>query len=714
MPLGYNSPVTAIAGVGPKKQKSLAALGIFTVFDLLHHFPRAYQDRGSVCTLLEAAASGEKCAMILSVGSRPATVLLKSRKTMTKFTVFDSTGSATVTFFNQNYINSMFEVGGVYRFWGRVERFRSTWMLSSPEFEPVSVNRPLPDLYPVYPLTAGLSQKVMQNVVGVALASLDSLPGDPVPASVRSRAGICDLKTALYDIHRPPTLERMASAREYFVFEELFIFAARVISSGSRHKNEVGIRMSANAVDMDGFYGRLEYRLTGAQERAITDVITDLTSGKPMHRLIQGDVGSGKTVCAAAAAYFCIKNGYQCAIMAPTEILARQHFTDLSPLLESLGISVSLLVGSLTPAAKRKVHSLAASGRVDLVIGTHALISDGMSFARGGLIITDEQHRFGVGQREALSGMAKGRSALPMHTLALSATPIPRTLALVLLSDVDVSVIDELPPGRQKVSTFLVNESYRQRLEGFICKQAHEGKQVYVVCPAIENSGDEDEDCDLISITGDLISRKEELKLKSALDYYDDFSSRFPDIKVAYLHGRMSGKDKDRVMGEFARGEISVLISTTVIEVGVNVPSATLMVVENAERFGLSQLHQLRGRVGRGRFKSWCILVSDTDSPDAKKRLEALCSTNNGFEIARADLEMRGPGEFFTGGAASLHSERQHGEISFRLASLCMNSETLNLAFTEAKSILDSDPALQNPENAPLADALASASSRLA
>ena len=706
MSLELTSPVSAISGVGPKKKEALEALGIRTVFDLLRHFPRAYQNRGEIRTLLEAAQSDEKCALVLTVGSRPQTVTLKNRKTITRFTAFDSTGSCEIVYFNQTYVASVFEVGDVFRFWGRVERFRYTWQMSSPEFEPLRVNRPLPDLFPVYPLSAGLSQKVMQNLVGSALASLDSLGGDPLPEDVRARAGICDMRTALYDIHRPANLERMERARKYFMFEELFIFALRVMSSSAFTSKACGIKMSEQLADMNAFFAKIPFRLTGAQQRAISNVIADLTSGRPMHRLIQGDVGSGKTVCAAAAAYFCVKNGYQCALMAPTEILARQHFADLEPLMSSLGVRTSLLVGSLTPSQKKKVHNLCASGDADLVIGTHALISGGVSFKKGGLIITDEQHRFGVAQREALSeklnSVDLSGAPLPVHTLSLSATPIPRTLALVMLTDVDVSIIDELPPGRQKVSTFLVDESYRERLEGFMVKQVAEGRQVYVVCPAIENSGDEDEDCDLISITGEVIFRAEEKKLKSAIEYYEDFSAGYPGISTAYLHGRMPGKEKDRIMREFAAGNISVLVSTTVIEVGVNVPSASLMIVENAERFGLSQLHQLRGRVGRGSCKSWCVLVSDSDSATAKERLEALCKTTDGFKIAEADLALRGPGDFFST-LADPSSERQHGQLAFRFASLCNDGSALDLAFSEARALLNSDPSLSLPEHESLA-----------
>ena len=700
MPLTLSSPITAVAGIGPKKAEAFHSLGIFNLYDLLHHFPRAYQNRGDTKTLVEAAALREKCAMVLTVATRPRTVMLKNRKTLTKFTVFDETGRCEVTFFNQNYVGSIFNVGDVFRFFGKVEPFRSSWGISSPDFEPVNSNRPLADLYPVYPLAHGLSQKVMQNIMGTALASLDALPEEPIPEQVRKRAGICSFSRALFSIHRPSSVKELAMAREYFTFEELFLFAMGVLSSRCRESFKDAPILKASSKDMEGFYSLLPFTLTNAQQRAIAEVQNDLASSTPMHRLIQGDVGSGKTVCAAAAAYICIKSGYQCAIMAPTEILARQHFADLLPLFERLGIEVSLLVGSMTPAKKRKVHERCASGEIPLVIGTHALLSEGISFKSPGLIITDEQHRFGIAQRAALLG--KGGERSHPHALALSATPIPRTLALSMLSDLDISVIDELPPGRKKVSTFLVDESYRQRLEGFICKQSYEGRQTYVVCPAIENSGDEDEDCDLLSLDGSLISRKEEIRMKSAIDYYNDFSTRFPNIATGYLHGKMKSKDKDAVMKKFAEGEISVLVSTTVIEVGVNVPNATLMVVENAERFGLSQLHQLRGRVGRGELKSWCILVSDSEKPETRERLEALCKTNNGFEIAQTDLKLRGPGDFF----ATLGRERQHGQLTFRFASLLDSSELLDRAFAEARVLTEDDPRLEKPEHISLSHAL--------
>ncbi len=702
MPLDMNSQISAVAGVGPQKAKYLGALGIRSVHDLLRHFPRAYQNRGDAKTLCEAALYGQKCAVILTVGSAPQAAALQNHKILTKFTAFDETGSCTVTFFNQSYIKTVFHVGDIFRFFGRVERYRSTWQISSPDFEPVNGIRPLSDLYPIYPLTNGVSQKIMQNIIGTALAGLSLPPSDPIPEEIRKRAKICTLEKALYGIHRPSNISELAKAREYFIFEELFIFAAEIMLSKQSISEKKAVPLSVKVSDMKRFFEKLPFELTNAQRRVISEIAADLKKDVPMRRLVQGDVGSGKTVCAAAAAYICIKNGYQCALMAPTEILASQHYNDLAPLFKELGISTELLVGSMSAAKKKEAQRRVSGGEAQLVIGTHALISEGVEFKNLELIITDEQHRFGVAQRSALSAKSKSEFDREGHNLAMSATPIPRTLALALLSDIDVSIIDELPPGRQKVSTFLVNESYRQRLEGFICKQCREGRQVYVVCPAIESSEEEDEDCDLLSLDGRLISRKEELKLKSALDFYADFTSRFPEIKAAYLHGKMNPKEKDRVMSDYVAGKISVLISTTVIEVGVNVPNSTLMVIENAERFGLSQLHQLRGRVGRGKYKSWCILVSDSEKDQANERLNAFCKTNDGFEIAKADLRLRGPGDFF----AALGKERQHGRLSFRFASLCDNSETLDLAFAEAKMLIESDPALQKKENACLRDVL--------
>ncbi len=676
------SPVSALAGIGPKKKGMFEKIGILTVGDLLRRFPRAYQNRGDIRTLAEAGMTGEISAMMLTVGTRPMVAQLKSRMTLTKFSAFDETGKCEVVFFNQNYIKDAFALGATYRFWGRLTQVRGRWTLTSPQFEPADGVRRLADYVPVYPLGGGIGQKLMRATVGIALASLDSIE-EVLPQPIREKYRLCSLSDALYIIHHPQNPEKLAEARRYFVFEELFLFALSVATAKKERDGKRGIALSVTDSVMETFLSALPFRLTDAQSRVLAEIRKDLASRYAMHRLVSGDVGSGKTVIAAASAFIAVKNGYQVAMMAPTEILARQHYNDLAPLFESLGLRVALLVGALTPAKKRKVQEEAASGKVDFVIGTHALLSDAVSFSRPALMITDEQHRFGIRQRAALA--EKGRD---QHVLVMSATPIPRTLALVMYGDLDISTIDQLPPNRQRVSTFLVDESYRARLNGFIKKQADEGRQVYIVCPAIELTEEEDEaGASLVDMSGEIIEKP---LLRRAVDYADELAAVLPSVKVGCLHGKMSASEKDRVMGEFERGEIAVLVSTTVIEVGVNIPNATLMVIENADRFGLSQLHQLRGRVGRGAHKSWCILVSDSKNEESLRRMEALCKTNDGYKIAEFDLAQRGPGDFIGGEG----STRQHGELHFRVASLCDDTALLSNAFAEATALVASDPSL--------------------
>lgn len=677
--MSYNlsTPVTALPGVGQKRREELSALHIGTVGDLLLHFPRAYQNRGAVSSILEAAMSGEKTALILTVGSAPSSATLPGRMILTKFTAFDETGKITVTFFNQAFVKNIFHVGQAFRFFGRVERFRSGLSLNSPEYEPITVGRKLPDFYPIYPLTKGISQKMMQSLIGQALEGLDPDTPDPVDERYRRMMGLCDFHEALSIIHNPPDLALLEKARNYFIFEELFRFALGILSAKGRRTALSAPALSADLSAEQDFYDLLPFPPTGAQRRVIGEILADLRSGRPMHRLVSGDVGSGKTVCAAATAYFTVRSGYQCALMAPTEILATQHYEDLSRLFKDTGLRIALLTGSLSATAKRRLHEQIAAGEVDFVIGTHALISAGVQFQRAALVITDEQHRFGLAQRDELakrSGLADGGE---VHILAMSATPIPRTLGLVLYGDMDQSAVDEMPPGRKKVSTFLVDESYRQRMEGFIVRQAAEGRQTYIVCPAIEEQ-EEDEGA-AIDLAGRAIER---VRLRSAVEYAGSLSASYPSLRIGCLHGRMKPSDKDAVMSDFAAGRLDVLVSTTVIEVGVNVPNATLMIVENAERFGLPTLHQLRGRVGRGNYKSWCILVSDVDNPSVKERLQYLCDHSDGFEIAGYDLRRRGPGDFFP---SEQGGYRQSGELHFRMASLCENTDLLMAAFSAAK-----------------------------
>ena len=674
------SEITVLPGVGSVRAKALAMLDIYTVEDLLLHFPRAYQNRGDTQTIMEAARTGEKCAMILTVGSEPRSVQLKNRKTLTTFTLFDDTGRITSLWFNQTFIRQVFHVGSTFRFWGKVTRGSRGFEISSPEFEPVNRLRPLPALFPIYPLTAGINQKFLQNLVAIALSSLDVPPEDSIPTSIRQKQGLCTRAEAFVKIHRPESFTDLSAARNYFIFEELYEFALGIAGAKRERRRLVAPKLLSTPEMRDRFRKNLPFTLTSGQEEAIADVERDLSSGLAMRRLISGDVGSGKTVCAAAAVYIAAENGYRSALMAPTEILARQHYADLTKLFAPLGIRVGLLVGSLTAAAKRKVKTAAAIGEIDLLIGTHALLSDGVELPECGLIITDEQHRFGIAQRNALAGITNG----VVHNLVMSATPIPRTLALVLYGDLDVSSIRTMPPGRKRVSTFLVDDTYRTRMEGFIEKQAAEGYQTYVVCPSIEAKDEEDEGA-LVGIDGHTVDKT---PLHNAVEYAESFAARHPNLKIGVLHGKMKGADKDKIMARFASGEVQVLVSTTVIEVGINVPSATLMIVENAERFGLSQLHQLRGRVGRGDAKSWCILVSDTESEDAKSRLNALCDTTDGYEIAEFDLKQRGPGDFFPPVGVGAPSGRQHGQLRFRLASLCDDMNLLQAAFSAAEETL--------------------------
>ncbi len=693
------SKVTALAGIGPKKGEQFQKIGIVTVGDLLRRIPRGYQNRGDIRTLAEAGMTPEPCAMLLTVGTRPSSAILPNRKVLTKFSAFDETGKCDIVFFNQNYIKDAFALGATYRFWGKLTYLRGKWSIASPQFEPYDSVRRLPDFVPVYPLGSGISQKMMRSTVGIALASLDHVD-EVLPKAILEKNGLLSLKEALYTLHNPLTEASLAAARRYFMFEELFLFAL-ALSLGKREREGVkGLSISSDDKLVSAFLQKLPFTLTDAQTRVVGEIRHDLASGYAMHRLVSGDVGSGKTVLAAFAAYLCVSAGYQAAMMAPTEILARQHYADLSPLFDRFGMKTALLVGATKQSEKRAIHAALKSGEIDFVIGTHALLSDGVGFKRAALVITDEQHRFGIRQRAALAEKKSGETAL--HTLVMSATPIPRTLALVMYGDMAVSAIDTMPPGRKKVSTFLVDDSYRTRLNGFIVKQAEEGRQVYIVCPAIEEIEEDDDEkgAALVGLDGAVIDT---LPLRYAVDYAKELAAAMPTVSVGCLHGKLSSKDKDAVMSRFEKGEIQVLVSTTVIEVGVNIPNATLMVIENADRFGLSQLHQLRGRVGRGQYKSWCILVSNTDSEEAKGRLTALCQTNNGTEIAEYDLAHRGPGDFLASGDAT----RQSGEFRFRIADQCDDQALLSSAFAEAAALVKDDPALEQEAYTPLKDALA-------
>lgn len=675
--------ITALPGIGQARSRAYARLGIKTVGDLLYHYPRAYENRGDVRLLTECDGLS-KCAVILTVATAPRVALIRRGMSILRFRAYDDSGVCEITFFNQDYLKTTFSVGSTFRFFGKVEFDRSKIVLSSPSFEPYTEGVVLPPFTPLYPLTEGLSQKQVSQSVSAALSLGRKDLADFLPEDIRLRNKLCTRLSALRGIHFPQTFSELAAAKRRLVFDELFLYALG-LRVNTRRQKTTGAPICHNT-NIASFAAQLPFTLTGAQDRAIREIALDMASEIPMSRILVGDVGCGKTVCAAAAMYIAVKNGCQAALMAPTEILARQHAKDLIPLLDLLGIRCELLIGAMTASQKNKVRTRLANGEIDILIGTQALLTDTVEFTRLGLVVVDEQHRFGVEQRAILA--RKGEHA---HMLVMSATPIPRSMALALFGDLDMTRIDEIPPGRQKVDTFLVDESYRERLDGFIRKQVSEGGQVYIVCPAVEELEKQDEnEVSLSEITDFGLSEKAP-PLKAAVEYAKEVTEKFPDLKSAFVHGKMKSADKERVMTQFAAGELDILVSTTVIEVGVNVPNACLMIVENAERFGLSQLHQLRGRVGRGTRKSYCILVSDSHGENAQSRLRTMCHTHDGYEIAESDLKLRGPGDFLRDTAGTL---RQSGGINFRIADLCDDAGLMKLAFAEANALAEQSPDL--------------------
>lgn len=689
-----NMPIRKLYGVGSAREAAYARLGIRTVGDLLLHYPRGYENRGDVRLLCEADGVS-KCSHVLTVATEPKSVRIRGRLSLLKFRAFDESGICDITFFNQEYLKNIFPVGGIFRFYGRVEKkqtkTRETYSMTSPVYDPISEGVDLPSLVPVYPLTEGLSQKQIAKDMAAAsvILSYDRAEIDPLPEELRLRHRLCSRSYAIRNIHTPESFVALAAAKRRLIFDEFLMFSLGLSLSGTKQK-----RASAAPCpnqELSALTSILPYRLTGAQTRVIREIGEDMAKDVAMSRMVVGDVGCGKTVCAAAAILFAVQNGRQAAMMAPTEILARQHYAELSELFEPMGIRCALLVGDCTAAQKRRIYADLAeedpSKRLSVVIGTQALLSEGVQFAAPGLVVTDEQHRFGVGQRAVLAG----KNAMS-HMLVMSATPIPRTLALSLYGDLDVSRIDEMPPGRQRVDTFAVNESYRERLNGFIEKQVALGGQVYVVCPAIEEREDEETDLSLSDVDeeGNVWedARERRSRLKSAIRYAEELAERFPTMGIGCLHGKMKPKEKDAIMAQFVSGKLSVLVSTTVIEVGVNVPNASLMIVENADRFGLSQLHQLRGRVGRGSRKSYCILVSEAAGSEGRagERLATMKQCYDGYAIAEKDLAMRGPGDFLRGSGEQ--SVRQSGGVRFRLAELCDDTGLLQMAAETAKELL--------------------------
>lgn len=683
------SPVTVLSGVGPAKAAAYAKAGIHTIEDLLLHVPRAYENRGDIRLLENSHADGGKSAVVLTVATTPTAAKLKGRLTIIKFRAFDESGSAEVTFFNMPYLRQVFTVGSEWRFFGVVERVikrsGTTYKLSSPAYEPYAPDS-LPDFVPVYPLSEGLTQKNIAAHVGEAMR-LCGAPMDVLPDEIRRKRSLCTLGYAVRNLHDPENYAALAAAKRRLIYDEFFLFSLSMAMQGKKKRE--GVATPCKKQNISPLLGLLPYELTGAQKRAISEIAADMRAEIPMRRMLIGDVGCGKTIVAAAAMLIAVLSGRQAALMAPTEILARQHYDDLSALFGKMGIECALLIGATTAKEKRRIYSALSAenenARIPVVIGTHALLSEGVQFAALSLVVTDEQHRFGVNQRAALTEKSKGT-----HLLSMSATPIPRSLALVMYGDIDISRIDEMPPGRQKVDTFVVDEGYRERLIAFIRKTATDGGQVYVVCPSIEEDPDRDSgEVALYDINDDGIHQRP--PLKAAIEYAEQLSEALPDLSIAFMHGKLKSDQKEAIMNSFECGDIDVLVSTTVIEVGVNVPNASLMIVENAERFGLSQLHQLRGRVGRGSRKSYCILVSDDKSDTARTRLRVMKDNHDGFAIAEADLKARGPGDFLSSNPGGI---RQSGGLRFRFADLCGDASTLTNATEDAHSLLSISPEL--------------------
>ncbi len=661
--------IGSLKGIGEKKTQAFQKLGVFTLYDLLSYFPRRYEDR-SVFKPISLAAAGETVCVRALVADTPRLTRIRRGLDLVKFRIVDDSGMADVTYFNQAYRKDGIHKGESYIFYGKMELAGSKRSMVNPVCEREDAEGGVTGhIFPVYRLNAGLSQRNVTQAVRQSLDLCGERIPEVLPESVRRQEQLCPARYAYENIHFPADFNALKIARRRLIFEELFVLSCALGKLRGERVREQGLRF--HPVSMEEFWEQLPFSPTNAQRRAVSEALDDLQSGNVMNRLVQGDVGSGKTLVAAALIWAAWKNGLCSAFMAPTEILAQQHLATLTGFLAPFGIRIAKLTGSTGAKERREIKSALQAGELDLLIGTHALFSADVEYQNLGLVITDEQHRFGVGQRSALIG--KGQRP---HVLVMSATPIPRTLALILYGDLDVSIIDEMPPGRQKVDTFAVNESYRARLNGFIRKLALEGRQIFVVCPMVEENDE---------LPGDL---------KSAEEHAKELQAAFPELTVACVHGKMKPREKDAVMAAFVAGETDILVSTTVIEVGVDVPNAALMIVENAERFGLSQLHQLRGRVGRGQHKSWCILVSDADGDEVRARLDILCKSNDGFKVAEEDLRLRGPGDFF--------GSRQSGLPAMHVADLGADTQILQRAQQASQALLEEDPALIRPEHAPL------------
>ena len=661
-----DTPVRYLKGVGPKTAERFEKLGILTLSDLLCHYPRRYLDFSKPYSIAEAPSDTE-CVVKAEVFAKPGGRILPGGRRMERITAGDDVSSLEVTWFNNPYAVQKLELGQEYYFQGIVTGGMLRRQMVNPQVRTDAQVASSP-FEAVYPQTEGLTSSAIAKCVRQLLPHVELLP-DPLPPGMLKKYRLLPKADAVRAIHCPASEKEAFAARRRLIYEELLVLQLGI----GRMKNHGAASTGApmQKADASPFWDALPFSPTGAQRRAVEEILTDMAGETSMNRLLQGDVGSGKTLVAAAAIWACIRAGYQAALLAPTEILASQHAENLNRLLAPFGMRVALLTGGMKAAPRRTTLAAIRDDEADLIVGTHAILSEGVDFARLGLAVVDEQHRFGVRQR----GLLAEKAANP-HLLVMSATPIPRTLGLLMYGDLDISILDELPPGRKPVKTRCITGKKRADLYGFLDREIGAGRQVYIVCPAIEDAGGSG--------------------LNAVKSYYEDIAKALlPDRRVGLMHGRLKPKEKAEVMEDFKAGRLDALVSTTVIEVGVDVPNATVMVIENAERYGLSALHQLRGRVGRGAAESWCFLVSDNASESVQKRLRFLCSTSDGFAVAQYDLETRGPGDFF--------GSRQHGLPTLQVADLMNDTRTLHAAQSEAAALLAADPLLERPEHALLA-----------
>ena len=666
--MDLNKDVKYVKTVGPNRVKLLNKLKISTLKDLITYYPRDYEDRSKPKNLYECT-DGEE-VLIEAMATGRISEMRKGRMVISRLIVKDQTGTCYITWFNQGYLKEKFQPGRMYRFYGKIAVKGTRFEMNSPVYDEIDESKNTGKIIPIYPLTYELKQSTLRRIIENGLAEIKGQLTETLPDYILKENNLWDINSTIERIHFPHEFSDFNKARERLVFEELLTMQLALLKLKNNYEHDInGIQFDKNVL-MSDVINKLPFKLTKAQLRVLEEIDRDMESNKPMNRLLQGDVGSGKTVIAMIAAYKAVKSGYQAAILAPTAILASQHLESFQGILDELGIRSALLISSITKKKKAELLEKLQNGEIDVLIGTHAILEENVIFKNLGLVVTDEQHRFGVKQRSTIASKSQNPDVI-----AMSATPIPRTLALILYGDLDISIIDELPPNRKKIETFAVRKNMEERVNGFITKQIEEGRQAYIVCPLVEEN--------------------EEMGLKSVIELAEKYQNEtFSNYKVAYLHGKMKAKEKDEIMQKFKDGEIQILIATTVIEVGVNVPNASIMVVENAERFGLAQLHQLRGRVGRGEYQSYCILKYEGNGETVRQRMKVMCDTNDGFIISEKDLELRGSGDFF--------GTEQHGLPEFKIANLFEDISILKKVQNISLKIMEDDPLLEKEKNVKL------------